>query len=424
MEFNTREEFAIDADNKDELKKYREKFYFPFLHGRNALYFTGNSLGLQPRSTQDYVLKELEDWATFGVEGHFNARKPWLSYHEFFSDKTARLVGASSEEVVVMNQLTVNLHLLFVSFYRPTSKRYKIITEAKAFPSDMYAVESQVKYHGFKYEDAVIEVSPRAGEELIRHEDIIATIEKHKDEVALVFWGGVNYYTGQLFDMKAITDKAHEVGAIAGFDLAHAAGNIKLELGKWNVDFASWCSYKYLNSGPGGVSGVFINKKHASNKELPRFAGWWGHDKASRFKMEKGFNAIPTAEGWQMSNAPVLSMAAHLASLDMFDEVGMDKLCAKRDKLTAYLESMLDEINVLKPNSLNIITPRDRSQRGCQLSIVVNGKGREVFDELLKNSVITDWREPNVIRVAPVPMYNSYKDCYDFVKILTHILLH
>lgn len=425
MKYENTLEFAKQQDANDPLRKYREKFYFPMMHGRETVYFTGNSLGLQPKSTQDYVLNELEDWATFGVEGHFHARKPWMPYHEQFAEPISKIVGAKPEEVVVMNQLTVNLHLLLVSFYRPTKTRYKILCEAKAFPSDQYALESQVKFHGLNPDDAIIEVSPRDGEVCIRHEDIVAAIEKNKDSIATIMIGGVNYYNGQVFDMKAITEAGHKAGAIVGFDLAHAAGNLKLELHNWNVDFACWCSYKYLNSGPGGVSGVYINEKHLNNTEIPRFAGWWGHDKNTRFKMEKGFVPMPTAEAWQMSNAPVLSMAAHKASLDIFSEVGMDALVSKTEKLTGYLEFIVDDINKTQESSiknpdgfLEIITPRDKKQRGCQLSIVAHGRGKELFNKLTEAGVISDWREPNVIRCAPVPLYNSFEDVYRFGEIL------
>lgn len=425
MTYQNTLEFAKQQDAADPLKSYREKFYFPMMHGRETIYFTGNSLGLQPKATQDYVLNELEDWATFGVEGHFHARKPWLSYHEQFAEPLAKIVGAKPEEVVVMNQLTVNLHLLLVSFYKPTKTRYKILCEAKAFPSDQYALESQVKFHGLKPEDAIIEVAPREGEICIRHEDILAAIEKNKDSIATIMIGGVNYYNGQVLDMKGITEAGHKIGALVGFDLAHAAGNLKLELHNWNVDFACWCSYKYLNSGPGGVAGVFINERHLNKPEIIRFAGWWGHDKTSRFKMEKGFVPMPTAEAWQMSNAPVLSMAAHKASVDIFTEVGMDALVSKAEKLTGYLEFIVDEINKTQVSSiknqdgfLEIITPRDKKQRGCQLSIVAHGRGKELFNKLTEAGVISDWREPNVIRCAPVPLYNSFEDVFRFGEIL------
>lgn len=346
-----------------------------------------------------------------------------MSYHEIFPKLLSKIVGAKEEELVVMNQLTVNLHLLMVSFYQPTAQRYKIICEAKAFPSDQYALESQVKFHGLNYEDAVIEVAPRAGEHTIRLEDILAVIEQHKDSVALVLFGGVNYYTGQLFNMQAITKVAHSVGAICGFDLAHAAGNIELHLHDWNVDFACWCSYKYLNSGPGGVSGVFIHEKHIANKELNRFAGWWGYKKDTRFKMERGFEPIPTAEGWQLSNAPVLSMAAHKASLDIFDEAGMEKIHAKRKLLAGYLHFILNEINQQQAEKvIEIITPNNEAERGCQVSILMLKNGKQIFDELMKQGVIADWREPNVIRVAPVPLYNSFEDVWSFGNIITKIL--
>jgi kynureninase len=422
MSYKNTLEFAKQLDAADPLKEYRDKFYFPMMHGRETVYFTGNSLGLQPKTTQDYVLDELEDWATFGVEGHFHARKPWLSYHEQFAEPVSKIVGALPEEVVVMNQLTVNLHLLLVSFYRPAKARYKILCEAKAFPSDQYALESQVKFHNLDPADAIIEIGPREGEHIIRHEDILEAIEKNKDSISLVMIGGVNYYNGQVFDMKAITEAGHKAGAIVGFDLAHAAGNLKMELHNWNVDFACWCSYKYLNSGPGGVSGVYINKRHLNKPEIIRFAGWWGHDKETRFKMEKGFIPMPTAEAWQMSNAPVLSMAAHKAAVDIFDEAGMEALVTKAENLTGYLEFIIDDINKSLEQKLEIITPRDKKQRGCQLSIVAHGRGKDLFNTLTKEGVISDWREPNVIRCAPVPLYNSFEDVFRFGEILKRAL--
>ena len=397
--------YAKQQDENDPLKTYRNKFYIPIINGKECIYFTGNSLGLQPKTTQDYVLTELEDWASFGVEGHFHAKKPWVSYHEIFPEKLAPIIGALPEEIVVMNQLTINLHLLLTSFYRPTKEKYKIICEAKAFPSDQYALESQVKLHGFNPSDAVIEISPREGEHNIRTEDIIATIQQHKNELSLVIFGGVNYYSGQVFDMKTITEAAHETGAYCGFDLAHAVGNIQLDLHKWNVDFACWCSYKYLNSGPGGVAGVFIHQKHIANASLPRLAGWWGQEKATRFKMEKEFKPIPTAEGWQLSNAPILSMAAHNASLDIFIAAGMDALIQKSKLLSNYLLFILDEINAsLKEKIIDVITPRNENEKGCQVSILMLKKGKEVFESLKQNGVLSDWREPNVIRVAAVPL--------------------
>ncbi len=415
--------FAQQLDEQDELRSFREKFYFPQHEGRDCIYFTGNSLGLQPRNVQAYVQQELNDWSNMGVEGHFTAKHPWLHYHEMFPSLLSKIVGCKEHEVVVMNSLTVNLHLLMVSFYRPTQKKYKIICEEKAFPSDQYAIESQVRYHGFDPKDAIIEVKPRPGEHTIRTEDITDAILLNKDELALVLFGGVNYYTGQFFDIQKITATAHEVDVIAGFDLAHAAGNVELKLHDWEVDFACWCSYKYLNSGPGGVAGVYIHEKHAKNKGLPRFAGWWGYTKESRFKMEKGFVPIETAEGWQLSNAPVLSMAAHKASLDIFKEAGVEKLHAKRKRLTAFLHFILNDINAKQQKKIiNIITPDNENERGCQISILMEAKGKEVFNALTKKGIVADWREPNVIRVAPVPLYNTFEDVWKFGSIIQSIL--
>jgi len=419
MNFQNTQEFAKQLDAQDELKHFRDQFYIPMMHGNECIYFTGNSLGLQPKSTQDYVLNELEDWATLGVEGHFHARNPWMPYHEIFPQQLSKIVGCLSNEVVVMNQLTVNLHLLMVSFYRPSKTKYKIICEAKAFPSDQYALESQVKFHGFDYNDAVIEIAPRAYEHCIRTEDILAAIEEHKDSLALVIFGGVNYYTGQVFDMKTITAAAHKVGVFCGFDLAHAAGNIELHLHDWDVDFACWCSYKYLNSGPGGVSGVYIHEKHCTNTDLQRFAGWWGYEKESRFKMGKGFKAIPTAEGWQLSNAPILSMAAHKAALDIVEEAGMARLSAKAKMLSNYLLFVIDAVNANQ--NIEVITPRNEAEKGCQVSMLMKQNGKQIFDELTKQGVIADWREPNVIRIAPVPLYNSFEDVWEFGDIITKL---
>ncbi len=413
-------EFAKQLDKNDPLSAYRNKFYIPQHNGADMVYFTGNSLGLQPKTTKEYLQQELNDWAAYGVEGHFLAKNPWVSYHELLADKTAKLVGALPTEVVMMNQLTVNLHLLLVSFYRPTKQRYKILCEAKAFPSDQYALQSQVKFHGFKPSDAIIEVAPREGEYEIKHEDIYKAIEEHKDSLALVMIGGVNYFSGQVFNMKAIAEAGHKAGAVVGFDLAHAAGNLQLQLHNWNVDFAAWCSYKYLNAGPGSVAGAFVHETHHKNTELPLFAGWWGHDKTERFKMDQNFKPIETVERWQLSNAPILSMAAYKASLDMFDEVGMEKLNEKSSELTAYLEFIVGEINKQKNNCLEIITPK--ANRGCQISIVAHGHGKALYNKLIENGVIPDWREPNVIRCAPVPMYNSFEDIYRFGEILLRLL--
>ena len=421
MTFENNLAFANQLDEQDSLNQFREQFYIPVINGNECIYFTGNSLGLQPKTTQDYVVNELEDWANFGVEGHFHATNPWFSYHEIFPQQVAKIVGALPEEVVVMNQLTVNLHLLMTTFYRPTKERFKIICEAKAFPSDQYAFESQVKLHGVNPDEAIIEVTPREGEYSIRTEDIIATIEKHSSSIALVLFSGVNYYTWQVFDMPSITKAAHNIGAYCGFDLAHAAGNIELHLHDWNVDFACWCSYKYLNSGPGGVAGAYIHQKHFTNKSLQRLAGWWGQNKTNRFKMEKGFDPIETAEGWQLSNAPILSMAAHKASLDIFEDAGIENLVAKGKQLSDYLFFIIEELNsTLTKKAIEIITPKN--EKGCQVSMLMLQKGKEVFEALKQNGVLADWREPNVIRIAPVPLYNTFKEIYHFGEIVKRIL--
>ncbi|PRZ26592.1 kynureninase [Flavobacterium granuli] len=418
MIFENTKEFAQGLDSQDKLSKYRDEFIFPKVNGEKVIYFTGNSLGLQPKRTKAYIDEVMNDWAELAVEGHFYADKPWWDYQERFAEPLSKIVGALPSEVTVMNTLTVNLHLLMVSFYRPTKSRYKIICEEKAFPSDQYMFQSQVHFHGFKPEEAIVEIKRRDGEHNIRLEDILAKIEEVGEELALILIGGVNYYTGQVFDMKTITAAGHQVGAKVGWDLAHAAGNIKLELHDWNVDFAAWCSYKYMNSGPGNASGCFVHERHHNDSELPRFAGWWGHNKERRFKMEPVFDPVHGADGWQISNLPVLSLAPYLASVEMFDEIGMDALIEKRDKITSYLEFILHEIDKEVDSSFEIITPTNQSERGCQLSVLLHGEGRSLFDYLMKSGVITDWREPNVIRLAPVPLYCSYEDMYNFGQIL------
>lgn len=419
MQFENTIAFAKSLDENDPLRSFREKFHFPTFHKSEVRYFTGNSLGLQPKSTAIYIQEELDDWAKYGVEGHFLSRRPWFSFHENLTEKVAKIVGAKPIEVVVTHSLTTNLHLLMVSFYRPQRRRTKILCEAKAFPSDQYALESQIKFHGLS-NDHLVEVFPREGEQLIRIEDILSKIEELGDELALVMFGGVNYYTGQLFDMETITKAGHKVGAIVGFDLAHAAGNINLKLNEWGVDFAAWCGYKYLNSSPGGVSGMFVHERHANNSELPRFAGWWGYNKEKRFLMEPGFQPMSGAEGWQLSNAPVLGMAAHLAAVDIFDQAGMAAIGAKRDLMTAYLEFVIDTISERNKEkcTFELITPRDKKQRGAQLSIMALGQGKALFDALSDLGVVADWREPNVIRVAPAPLYNSFEDCWWFGQLL------
>ena len=418
MQFENSREFARQLDREDKLANYRDEFIFPKVNGKEVIYFVGNSLGLQPRSAQKYVDEVMKDWAELAVEGHFYAEKSWWDYHERFSEKLAKVVGAKTSEVTVMNTLTVNLHLLMVSFYRPKGKRYKIICEEKAFPSDQYMISSQVRFHGYDPEDAIVEIKKRDGENNFRTEDILEKIKEVGDECALVLIGGVNYYTGQVFDMETITKAGHEVGAFVGWDLAHAAGNIELKLSEWNVDFAAWCSYKYMNSGPGNASGCFINEKYHNKKDIPRFEGWWGHNKERRFLMEPEFQPEANADAWQISNAPILAMAPYLASLQMFDEVGMPALIEKRNKIVAYLEFVLHEIDKEVESTFEIITPEDQKERATQLSVFLHGEGRELFKYLMEQGVITDWREPNVIRLAPVPFYCSFEDMYEFGQIL------
>jgi kynureninase len=412
MNYKNTADFALSLDAKDELRKYRDKFHIPLQkNGEEHIYMCGNSLGLQPKRTKEFLNQELEDWATFGVEGHFHAKNPWMPYHEFLTESYAKIVGSKPTEVVAMNTLTVNLHLMMVSFYQPTEKRHKIIIEGDAFPSDIYAVESQIKYHRLSPATSLIKLRPRDGESAIRTEDIQTIIEREGDEISLIMLGGVNYYTGQVFDFENITKLGHAKGINVGFDLAHAAGNIKLELHKWGVDFAVWCSYKYLNSGPGSVAAAFVHEKHHATN-LNRFAGWWGHNKEDRFKMPDSFNPIQSAEGWQLSNPPILSLAAIRASLSIFDEVGMDKLVAKSKELTNFLLFLLDSIET---DRIEIITPEER---GCQLSIRVKNGNKILFDSITEKGVVADWREPDVIRVAPIPLYNSFQDVFNFYNII------
>jgi kynureninase len=422
MGFENSLSFAQSLDASDRLASFRERFYFPQHNGKDMLYFTGNSLGLQPKSVRASINQELEDWATYGVEGHFLAKHPWFSYHEMFTDGAAQVVGGLPSEVVIMNQLTVNLHLLLISFYRPSGKRIKILFETKPFPSDHYAFESQARLHGLDPKDVLVEMQPREGETTLRTEDIVAKINELGDELAVVCFGAVNYFTGQFFDIASITNAGHAVGANVGFDLAHAAGNVPLHLHDQNVDFACWCSYKYLNSGPGGVSGAFVHEKHHANKDLIRLAGWWGHNKSTRFQMEPGFDPIESAEAWQMSNAPVLSMAAHKAALDIFVEAGMSALREKSLNLTGYLEFIVDAIRNNTGVNLQILTPSNPNERGCQLSIVVPGATKQLVKDLAERGIIVDWREPNVIRMAPVPLYNSFKDIFTFGEVFTEFL--
>ncbi|WP_430966083.1 kynureninase [Spongiimicrobium sp. 2-473A-2-J] len=420
MQFENTLVFAQQMDAKDPLRSYRDEFHFPKVKGKEVIYFTGNSLGLQPKRTQKFVDSVMTDWKELAVEGHFQGEKPWWDYHERLAAPLARVVGAKTREVTVMNTLTVNLHLLMVSFYRPTQKRYKIICEEKAFPSDQYMLQSQLRFHGLDPKEALIEIKKREGEHFWRTEDILAKIEEVGDALALVLIGGVNYYNGQVLAMESITKAGKSAGAVVGWDLAHAAGNVHLDLHKWDVDFASWCSYKYMNSGPGNASGVFINERHLNNKDLPRFEGWWGTKKETRFLMKPEFEPMDSADAWQISNVPVLSVAPYLASLELFDEVGMEALIAKRKILTAYLEFVLHAIDAEVDSSFEIITPEER---GCQLSVFLHGEGRALFDYLMENGVITDWREPNVIRLAPAPFYCSFEDMYRFGQILKQGIL-
>jgi len=412
-------DFALQADKNDPLARFRDQFIIPQHNGQDMIYLCGNSLGLQPKATADAIAQQLNNWSRYAVEGWFEGDTPWMYYHRQLTRSLANIVGALPAEVIAMNTLTVNLHFLLVSFYKPTDKRFKIIMEGGAFPSDQYAVESQVRFHGYDPEEAIVEVFPRAGEETLRTEDIILKIDEHADELALVLFGGINYYTGQFFNMPAITRAGHAAGAFVGFDLAHAAGNVPLQLHDWNVDFACWCSYKYMNSSPGGISGAFIHQKHFDNTALNRFAGWWGYREDARFEMKPGFKPQEGAEGWQVSCAPVLLLAAHRAALNTFDEVGrIEPLHDKSKQLTGYLEFLIMQINQEQGKELfKIITPKNPEERGAQLSIICDN-GKVIFDHLVKNGVLGDWREPDVIRLSPVPLYNSFTDVYRAGKML------
>lgn len=408
--------FARQLDRQDPLRKFRQQFHIPPVNGKPSIYLCGNSLGLEPRSVKKFLLEELEDWAKLGVEGHLYGKRPWLYYHHFTKKPLARLAGAKPSEVVAMNQLTVNLHAMLTTFYRPTPDRFKILTEEGAFSSDQYAVESQIRLHGLDPANVLAELGPRAGEHTLRNEDILAAIRAQGNQLALVLFGGVQYYSGQFFNLKAIAAAAHATGAYAGFDLAHAIGNVPLNLHRDGADFAVWCSYKYLNSGPGSIAGAFVHERHAT-RNLPRMAGWWGHHEKERFKMRKGFIPMPGVDGWQISNFPVLTGAAHLASLKIFDDAGMKMLRRKSVLLTGYLSHLLNKIDS-SGKAFQVITPANPSERGCQLSLLMKHQhGQRVFREITKAGVIADWREPNVIRLAPVPLYNTFEDVYRFCEI-------
>lgn len=413
-------EYAQQCDQNDPIRDFRSQFHLPTdAHGNPMIYLCGNSLGLQPKSTEQYIKQELDDWAKLGVEGHTHAQKPWLPYHEFLTDQMAAIVGAKPEEVVIMNTLTVNLHLMMVSFYRPTKTRYKIIIESDAFPSDKYAVESQLEMHGIDPKDGLLLWYPPKGEAICRMQDLERLLNDNKDEVALIMIGSTNYYSGQAFPLKEITRLGHQHGAMVGFDLAHGAGNIQPNLHECGADFAVWCSYKYLNSGPGSLGGCFVHERHRHNPELKRFAGWWGHNKESRFNMRQEFDVLPGAEGWQLSNPPILSMAAIRASLQVFADAGFDKIRQKSLQLTGFLEFLLNDMG--DPN-IQIITPSDPQQRGSQLSIQVKNADRKLHDALTEQGVISDWREPDVIRVAPAALYTRFEDVYEFINRLKNAL--
>lgn len=418
--FKADPQFAKELDSNDKQAHFRDEFWIPpKTDGTPSIYFCGNSLGLQPKQTADFIKQELDDWRVLGVEGHVKGNNPWMNYHEILTRPMAKIMGAKTIEVVCVNTLTTNLHMLMASFYRPTKKRFKILIESDAFPSDRYAVASQVKLHGFDEKEAVEIIAPREGEVLLRTKDIEAKIEKEGDRIALVMLGGLNYYTGQFFNLKRITETGHKYGCVVGFDLAHAAGNVELNLHDSGADFAAWCTYKYLNAGPGSIAALFVHERHAYDFNIPRFAGWWGHNKSTRFNMRHDFDPLPGAEGWQLSNPPILSLAAIRASLDVFERAGFGALREKSLKLTAYLEFLLKMID---DKRIRIITPENPDERGCQLSIQVIGSDKKLFKMLTEKGVVADWREPDVIRAAPVPLYNSFTDVYNFVELTKECL--
>ncbi len=419
MSFKFTLDFAKSMDQKDQLRKFRDQFFIPKGdNGQEKIYFSGNSLGLQPKQTKKYVEQELNDWATMGSKGHLHAKNPWVSYQKISKKAFSHIVGAKEDEVVAMNSLTVNLHLMMVSFYRPTKQRYKILMLKNAFPSDQYSLKSQVRFHGYSEKDALIQIGPKASEGILPPEELYAAIEKHGSEIALILLEGVSYLTGQFFDLKKITELGHKHGCVVGFDLAHTVGNVPLKLHDWNVDFAMWCNYKYINSGPGVVGGCFVHEKFSKDPTMARFEGWWGHSEERRFLMEPEFVAMAGVDAWQLSNVPILSSAALQASLDIFMDAGIENLRKKSIELTNYLEYLLKEHCVHKPT---IVTPSDNNQRGCQISMAFQAGGKKIFEALLAANVVCDWREPNVIRAAPVPLYNSFEDVYRFVEILNGV---
>jgi kynureninase len=406
-------EYAAQMDERDPLAHFRNRFHIPTTKtGEESIYLCGHSLGLQPKSARAYLEQELKDWAELGVEGHFHAKNPWLPYHRLLTEQTAALVGAEPVEIVVMNSLTVNLHLMMASFYRPTPQRYKILIESGAFPSDHYAVKSQIHFHGYEPSTSLIELVAREGESCIRDDDIQSIIDREGDSISLILLGGVNYATGQMFNLAEITQAGRRKGCIVAFDLAHAVGNVPLRLHEWGPDFAVWCSYKYLNGGPGCIAGCFVHERHARSWDVPRYTGWWGHDEKTRFEMGSEFHPMKGAEGWQLSNPSILALAPLRASMEIFSDAGMERLLEKSRVLTAYLEFLLRE---KMSAAYSIITPLDPERRGAQLSIRVPS-GRGVCDRMISQGVIGDWREPDAYRVAPVPLYNSFRDVYSFVQ--------
>jgi kynureninase len=418
MTIGTTGQFVNELDAKNGIKNFRKEFLIPSHNGKEAIYFLGNSLGLQPVRTREYIHDVLDEWSQFGVEGFFKGVNPWLGYHDKLQPILSRLVGCLPQELVVMNHLTVNLHLMLVSFYRPQGKRTKILCEAKAFPSDQYVLDSHVRHRGFDPEEVIIEVQPREGEVLIREEDIISIIDQYRDELALVLWGGVNYYTGQVFDMNTIATAAHSAGAKVGFDLAHGVGNIPLSLHEWNVDFACWCNYKYLNSGPGAVAACFVHERYHNDDSLDRMAGWWGNRKDTQFLMQKEFEPELSAAGWQLSTPSPILFASLQASLDIFNEAGVEEIFRHNAKLNEFLWSVLEEVQQQVPvDSLKVLTPSNRRQRGCQVSLAINN-GKSVFKELSSSGVFADWREPDVVRIAPVALYNTFAEVWQFGQLL------
>lgn len=418
MKYENQLNFAVNQDKEDKIKHFRDYFSFPKDdNGRPKLYFCGNSLGLQPQKANIYVNEVLQDWQKFGVEGHTDAAYAWMPYHEYLANSMSKIVGAKESEVIIMNTLSVNLHLMMVSFYKPKGRKRKILVEADAFPSDLYGVQSQIRFHGFDPVEDLILWQPNQ-DLYYEKADFEKLIEQHKNELALVLIGNTNYYTGQFFDMPFITQKCHEYGISIGFDLAHGVGNIQPNLNELGVDFAVWCTYKYLNSGPGSLGGCFIHEKHHGKSDIPRFEGWWGHDKSSRFNMRQAFKAIPTAEAWQLSNPPILSMAAVRAALDVFEEAGFSNILEKSKALTGYLEFLIKDMG---DENIKIITPENPDERGCQLSIKFLDSNKTLFEQLTAAGVVADWREPHVVRIAPAPLYNSFEDVFNFVELLKNI---